>query len=142
MNITDIGTNRSSTTALSDATKKVLDKDDFLKLLLTQLRYQDAMDPMKDKDFIAQMAQFSSLEQTTNLVSSFEKMATRTQNNEALAMLGAVVNGVKASTGETVEGLVTSIKYVKGDPELSVAVGENRLKILKLSEVSEVGIVA
>jgi flagellar basal-body rod modification protein FlgD len=142
MNITEaIGARNSSTTALSDATKKVLDKDDFLKLLLTQLRFQDAMDPVKDKDFIAQMAQFSSLEQTTNLVKSFEKVASRSQNNEALAMLGTVVSGVQLSSGEHVEGLVTSLKYVNGDPELSVAVGEGRIKVMKLSEITEVGIV-
>jgi len=142
MNITDVVGARNSPTAALDATKKVLDKDDFLKLLLTQLRFQDAMDPVKDKDFIAQMAQFSSLEQTTNLVKSFEKVASRSRNNEALAMLGAVVNGVKRSSGENVEGLVTSIRYVGDDPELSVAIGEGRLKVLKLSEVAEIGIVA
>ena len=44
-----------------------LGKDEFLKMLITQLRYQDPMDPMKDQDFIAQMAQFSSLEQMKNM---------------------------------------------------------------------------
>ena len=38
-----------------------LGKEEFLKMLITQLRYQDPMDPMKDQAFIAQMAQFSSL---------------------------------------------------------------------------------
>jgi len=44
-----------------------LGKDDFLKILMTQLANQDPMQPMQDRDFIAQMAQFTSVEQLTNM---------------------------------------------------------------------------
>jgi len=53
----------------------VMGKDDFMKLLITQLQNQDPTNPMKDNEFIAQMAQFSALEQTMNLSKSFEKFA-------------------------------------------------------------------
>ena len=46
---------------------KTLGKDDFLQLMITKLRYQDPLKPMDDEDFIAQLAQFSSLEQMNNI---------------------------------------------------------------------------
>ncbi|MFD1037983.1 flagellar hook assembly protein FlgD [Virgibacillus byunsanensis] len=53
-----------------------LGKDEFLKILMTQLQNQDPSNPMEDKEFISQMASFSSLEQTMNMANSLEKLVT------------------------------------------------------------------
>jgi flagellar basal-body rod modification protein FlgD len=50
-----------------DAADRVLNKDDFLQLLIAKLSHQDPLDPMQDEDFVAQLAQFSSLEQLSNM---------------------------------------------------------------------------
>ena len=54
--------------------KATLDKDDFLNLLVTQLRYQDPLNPSDNQQMAAQMAQFSSLEQMKNMATSLEEM--------------------------------------------------------------------
>ncbi|EOA80417.1 flagellar hook assembly protein FlgD [Borreliella burgdorferi] len=86
-----------------------LGKDDFLKLLITQLRYQDPTNPMKDKEFIAQMAQFSALEQMANMSRSFEKLSSSLEIRKDLDLLGKVIK-FQHGDGEIVGGRVTNIK--------------------------------
>lgn len=76
-----------------------LGKDDFLKLLITQLSNQDPTSPMEDTEFISQMAQFSSLEQMTNMSTSFSKMAAFINSSEAASTLGKTV---ELNVGDTV----------------------------------------
>jgi flagellar basal-body rod modification protein FlgD len=72
--------------------KNEMDKDDFLKLLIAQLSHQDPTRPMEDREFIAQMAQFSSLEQMTNMNNNLGKVASLISSNQAIGALGKVVD--------------------------------------------------
>ena len=84
-----------------------LGKEDFLKILLTQLAHQDPTAPMEDKEFIAQMAQFSSLEQMTNIAADFSRMARMLQISEASTALGKAVE--IELDDEIVQGVVQAI---------------------------------
>jgi flagellar basal-body rod modification protein FlgD len=84
-----------------------LNKDDFLKLLLTQLANQDPTAPLEDKEFIAQMAQFSSLEQMNNMAADFARMARMIQGTEAASALGKSVEIIESD--KAVQGAVRAV---------------------------------
>ena len=84
-----------------------LDKNDFLKILITQLSHQDPTQPMDDKAFIAQMAQFSSLEQMTNMSDGLTKVANLVAKSQAVSLLGNAVD--VSNGGETVSGIVQEV---------------------------------
>lgn len=71
--------------------KQQMDKDDFLTLLVTQLKNQDPSAPMEDKQFIAQMAQFSQLEQMNNMTAQFSKLSGLLSSGQAMNTLGRTV---------------------------------------------------
>ena len=96
------------------AGKTSLDRDDFLKLLITQLQHQDPTSPVQDKEFIAQMAQFSSLEQITNMSASFQKLSGLLASSEASQVLGKTVEIRDGSN--LVRGVVDRV--VRGDSPL------------------------
>ena len=87
--------------------KQNMDKDDFLKILITQLTTQDPSQPLQDKDFIAQMAQFSSLEQMTNMASGFSKVQNVLNAGQAVSTIG---KDVEIQVGDqTIKGQVTAV---------------------------------
>ncbi|MDR2768411.1 MAG: flagellar hook assembly protein FlgD [Treponema sp.] len=91
-----------------------LGKDDFLQLLVTQLAHQDPMAPMEDKEFIAQMAQFSSLEQMKSMADGFAKLSGDFGRIADLvsgsAAAGSLGKSVELTNGEnTVQGVVRAV---------------------------------
>jgi flagellar basal-body rod modification protein FlgD len=93
-----------------------LGKDDFLKILMTQLQNQDPLNPMQDQDFISQMATFSSLEQMTNLNSSmdnFVKSAEQNQFMQASSMIGKTVTYLDDQDNE-MTAVVQSVLFKDG----------------------------
>ncbi len=86
---------------------KSLGKDDFLKILVTQLTHQDPTKPMQDQEFIAQMAQFSSLEQMQNISKNISKMTSQS----AMSLVGKFIQGPDSNSGDTISGVATAMVY-------------------------------
>ncbi|MBT3469476.1 MAG: hypothetical protein HOD72_09575 [Opitutae bacterium] len=96
-----------------------MEMDDFLKLLTSQLQYQDPMEPMKDTEFIAQMASFSSLDQMSSLNKNFESFFQTQMNQSVQSYLGKVVTLQGGGSAETY-GLVTAVTHKDGVMKLTV----------------------
>ncbi|GKV67802.1 hypothetical protein NCCP2716_03000 [Sporosarcina sp. NCCP-2716] len=123
-----------------------LGKDDFMKLLIAQLQNQDPTNPMKDNEFIAQMAQFSSLEQTMNLSKAFEKFAETANQGQLIQYNSFVGKDIKwhkvaeepDADGKPVitegTGTISSIKYVNGSVIFTMKDGQE----LSPGNISEV----
>ncbi|MDI6870353.1 MAG: flagellar hook capping FlgD N-terminal domain-containing protein [Bacillota bacterium] len=110
---------------------KELGKDAFLRLLTTQLKNQDPMSPLGNTEFIAQMAQFSSLEQLTNLARIAEEIGKNQQRaalvSEATALIGRTVTIEMPDTtaeeeGATLKitGTVAAVRLLDGWPKLVI----------------------
>jgi len=105
----------------------MLEKDAFLKLLVTELKYQDPVEPMKDRDFIAQMAQFSSLEQLQNMNNTNEYLLRLNQmafSFNTVSMIGKKI-AFQDDLGEIREEVVEGISFEGNIPYLDI--GEEML---------------
>jgi len=71
---TNANNQAGTTSTAKEESRDTLGKDDFLSLLVTQLKYQDPMEPLKDTEFIAQLAQFNALEQAQNTNKGIESL--------------------------------------------------------------------
>ena len=148
MSNTVSGTSSTSTSASTTSTTQVnsnatLGKDDFIKLLVAQMQNQDPMNPTDSTQSIAQMAQFSSLEQMTNISTSMDslnKSMTNFMQQSALtqgsAMIGKSVSGVDTDGATTIEGTVEAVKWLDGDPKLQVRKADGTLVDLEMGLIT------
>ncbi|MEY2410416.1 MAG: flagellar basal-body rod modification protein FlgD [Verrucomicrobiota bacterium] len=98
---------------------RTLGQDDFLKLIVAQLTSQDPLNPQKDTEFIAQMAQFSQLEQAKTMQSDIAALRIDQAFMQASAMLGRSVE-LRDAHGALTQGVVTSIQLDGGTPKIVV----------------------
>jgi flagellar basal-body rod modification protein FlgD len=110
---------------------------DFMRILLTQLTYQDPLKPMDNQSFMAQMAQFTSLEQTQRLNDRVQQLIENQAALQSVSLIGRTVD-VTTSTGQAT-GTVTSLSLQGESPLLTLSVaGGSVLQNVSLSQVVSV----
>ncbi len=112
--------------------KNNLGEADFLTLMITQLKNQDPTKPMEDKQFIAQMAQFTSLKQMNNLASTMSTFTKEFSFTKAVGLVNKEISWTDPM-GMLHQGVVESIKVKGGESFLKV--GEEEVQMSEISEV-------
>lgn len=98
--------------------KTSIGQDDLFKIMLTQLSYQDPMKPLDNKEFIAQLAQFSNLEQNQEINEKITALLTLQAANQSIGLIGKTVE-VQTQTGNGV-GNITAITFNRGEPQMTI----------------------
>lgn len=112
--------NSIDSAALAQTTRNAgLSMDDLLKLLMTELSYQDPLKPVDNKDFLTQMAQFTSLDTTRQLNDNITQLLSTQSLNQSVGLLGKTVDAQTDSNG-VVSGQVTALQLVSGTPEITI----------------------
>lgn len=110
---------RTTQSSASENTNTVLGRDDFLKLLITQLQHQDPTSPVDNTQMIAQLAQFSALEQEQRTGDLIEELVTLTQRNEQLAATSYIGKMVRSKGYQIVkENNTTSPLYYSSNQDI------------------------
>ena len=130
-----------------------LDKDAFLQLLVAQMKYQDPLEPQDNSSFVAELAQFSALEQMTNVATNLESLSSIVSNMDTSVLVGQVSHMIgmnvdwDVSTGEfdddgnelknTLTGIIQGVNVNGEAPTITVKVGDTTYK-LEIAEVNRI----
>lgn len=136
MAITGIGgTSSNNSTGQASFATSVFDGDAFMKLLLTQLRHQDPMNPMKDQEFMAQLAQMNTLSEIQKLNTNIEAMSEVQSLTQGASLIGKAVQASNAD-GDPTYGVVQAV-HVQSN-KVMLDLGQSSVELDNVQAVWEV----
>lgn len=136
--------------------KNEMDKDAFLQLLVTQLRYQDPLEPQDNSEFVAEMAQFSTLEQMNNMTDSLAGISELVKNIDTSVLVGqlsgmigkgvdwietteyADEEGNPQTSTETLSGTITGVTVADGVTKIIVETEDGNAHQVDIANVAYV----
>lgn len=111
--------------------------ESLLKIVLTQLTYQDPLKPMDNFEFVSQLAQFSQIQQTQDMSQALQTLVAAQSTSQAAGLLGKTVD-VPAG-GAVLSGKVTAVAFVDGGPRLTIRTPTNQtISDIALSAISQI----
>ncbi len=117
--------------AASTAQASPFNGDAFMKLLLAQLKHQDPLNPMKDQEFMAQLAQMNTLSEMQKLNTNIEAMTRAQAISQGAGLIGKAVQATLG--GRLVQGVVQSVRVTGNEAMLDLGGA-----VVKLSDVNSV----
>jgi len=123
------------TSATSALGQSRLDQSDFIKLFLTELTFQDPLEPINNREFLSQMAQFANLEQTRITNENTQHLVAISATAQSLGLLGRQVEAGN-DAGERFLGTVSSITFTDNGAVLTLKAADNTvIPDVRLSQV-------
>jgi len=142
-NSNPVSTQNTSAAKISEPSNE-LGKEAFLKILVTQMKNQDPLEPLKDTEFIGQMAQFSSLEQLTNLNTAMTQLIGIQGNQQQLLanhsnLLGNTVQWEQEVDGQitTKEGIVKAVALKNGEVMVELENEETNIPLELINRIEK-----
>jgi flagellar basal-body rod modification protein FlgD len=127
----------SSAKPEASAVQTSLGQEEFLKILLSQLQYQDPLKPLDNQQFLAQLAQFSTLAQTSQLNDRIDTLLNIQSATQSVGLIGRTVE-VQSTVGDVAAvGVVTSLAFANGQPAINVKKSDGEILTgITLSQIS------
>lgn len=147
---------QASKTQAANGDNSTLGKDAFLQLLVTQMKYQDPLDPQDNGEYLAQLAQFSALEQMTNVADGLSDVSKLVSNIDTSVLVGQLSNmigkdvqwiteasstdadGKTTTSKQTFEGKVTGVSISDGSPTVIAESGGKTYQVA-IGSISRIG---
>jgi flagellar basal-body rod modification protein FlgD len=116
-----------------------LDFQSLLRIILTQLTYQDPLKPMDNFQFVSQLAQFSQLQQSQSLNDQVTSLLASQAATQATSLLGRTVDFITQANGTVQSGIVKSVSFARGQPEVTVETAAgNVITNVSIANISQI----
>lgn len=114
-----------------------LDFQSLLRIILTQLTYQDPLKPLDNSQFVSQLAQFSQLQQTQSLNDQIASLLSAQSATQATSLLGRTVDVTAGQT--TISGKVEAVSFASGQPSVTLKTSDGQtISNISIANVTQV----